>query len=414
LRYLPRKKIETVDIGDSAAGAPDIIADAFSDDFIAENSATYDALVLPDCGGPWYDIQNSNNKINAWKQLRALLDRLSEMLKPGGKIFFSKIFDKKTIQNDKDVTYDRINDYYSIGGPSNKGLEHLVGNVTFMDEEYECKEDDDMTTIEQGSRVTLQTVADDGSCFFDSVARILTGGGTRKLGPLIHRLRMIGMGDEADQYTSIVHSILLERQNTRRFRGYEILVARLDKRHKESSGSEVTMEEITEYVRDEHKKWLQQKVGSKRTKDDELIDDFFAYCDDQLEVDEHRYADDNDYSKVVNNEYIRQRFMILVVNVDKVSDIPRGEFQPLCLERDEISRIVRNLCNNSRRRLAILARTGGGSKAKKSMGVHYQPVLFNIPGSDAENSKPIARIYDDELLRNFIVAYMHKCSRGQK
>lgn len=288
-------------------------------------------------------------------------------------------------------------------------IEGLVGTTRFADIHYDCKGDDDFTTLRDGSAVTLQEVADDGSCFFDSMARILTGDSrhgapARDLGPLIRRLRVIGMGDEDDRYMNIVYNIQLERKNTRRFRGYEMLVGALDKKHKQTSRVELTMEQIRDHVKQEHKRSLQAKKGTQTP-----VDDFFDYCDEHLQVDDQRYADDSDYSAVVKHGYVSERFLVLVVNVNKASDIVTGRFRPLCLERDEISRIIGDLCNNADRRIAILARTGGSSKAKKSAAVHYQPVLFHIPGSRPENSKPIARIYDDEMLRNFISEYMRKC-----
>ena len=61
-------------------------ADAFSDEFINNNINKYDLIMVPDCGGMWYSLQEDKN----YDKLIEICNKLIKMLKPQGIILFSK------------------------------------------------------------------------------------------------------------------------------------------------------------------------------------------------------------------------------------------------------------------------------------------------------------------------------------
>ena len=95
----------------------DFVDDAFSDDFINKNLNTYDLVMVPDCGGIWYDLQLTElykiteheipNKIKDYtqeeyvKNLCTLISsclKLTKMLKNNGIIQFGKFITEIQIQ----------------------------------------------------------------------------------------------------------------------------------------------------------------------------------------------------------------------------------------------------------------------------------------------------------------------------
>jgi hypothetical protein len=79
-------------------------ADAFSDEFINQHINDYDIVMVPDCGGPWYYLQNTDlydggrkirdlttDEVNVNKEiLITLCLKLTKVVKQGGIIQFSK------------------------------------------------------------------------------------------------------------------------------------------------------------------------------------------------------------------------------------------------------------------------------------------------------------------------------------
>jgi hypothetical protein len=79
-------------------------ADAFSDEFINQHINDYDIVMVPDCGGPWYYLQNTDlydgvrkirdlttDEVNVNKEiLIKLCLKLTKVVKQGGIIQFSK------------------------------------------------------------------------------------------------------------------------------------------------------------------------------------------------------------------------------------------------------------------------------------------------------------------------------------
>jgi hypothetical protein len=77
----------TVDI----TGKPDYQTDGFSSEFITEHKNEFDIVMLPDCGGRWWEISKSGDDIDQSILLYSLIESLMNIVKPGGKLYLSKI-----------------------------------------------------------------------------------------------------------------------------------------------------------------------------------------------------------------------------------------------------------------------------------------------------------------------------------
>jgi len=79
-------KVDTIDVlpGGSKQG------DGFSESFIDFNENKFDIVVLPDCGGLWYDYQKDYTDEN-FEKLKLLMIKLLKIVKLGGIIRFGKI-----------------------------------------------------------------------------------------------------------------------------------------------------------------------------------------------------------------------------------------------------------------------------------------------------------------------------------
>jgi hypothetical protein len=90
---------ETIDVKQGGT----YVADAFSDEFINSNINKYDLVMVPDCGGQWYEYQSdingnlSEDEKNTRKSfLIALCINLTKVVKNGGIICFSKFMNKSS------------------------------------------------------------------------------------------------------------------------------------------------------------------------------------------------------------------------------------------------------------------------------------------------------------------------------
>jgi len=85
------------------------VADAFSDEFINSNINKYDLVMVPDCGGQWYNYQIDiignlfeSRKLSEYEKnmrkssLISLCINLTKVVKNGGIICFSKFIDKSS------------------------------------------------------------------------------------------------------------------------------------------------------------------------------------------------------------------------------------------------------------------------------------------------------------------------------
>jgi hypothetical protein len=71
--------------------------DGFSEDFIIEHLGEYDIVLIPDCGGKWFTLQQDKKLLD--KNLSELINNnvinVLRLVKLGGAIIFSKIYDNK-------------------------------------------------------------------------------------------------------------------------------------------------------------------------------------------------------------------------------------------------------------------------------------------------------------------------------
>lgn len=67
--------------------------DAFSDDFINKHLGDYDMVLVPDCAGPWWELQSvdEEKKNDSYLTMINLCIKLTKMVKQGGIIHFGKI-----------------------------------------------------------------------------------------------------------------------------------------------------------------------------------------------------------------------------------------------------------------------------------------------------------------------------------
>jgi len=79
-------KVDTIDIVPGGT----IVADGFSKSFIDSHENEFDIVILPDCGGLWYEFQKEHNDEN-FQRLLSLMIELLRLVKPGGIIMFGKI-----------------------------------------------------------------------------------------------------------------------------------------------------------------------------------------------------------------------------------------------------------------------------------------------------------------------------------
>ena len=98
---LGKTTIDTVDIKEGGT----FQKDAFNDDFINEHLDEYDLILVPDCSGPWGDLQLEKK----YDEFLELCVNLTKMLKSNGTIMFSKFYNIENVTI-KDVIYKRLID----------------------------------------------------------------------------------------------------------------------------------------------------------------------------------------------------------------------------------------------------------------------------------------------------------------
>ena len=105
-------KVDTIDIVPGGT----IVADGFSKSFIDSHENEFDIVILPDCGGLWYEFQKEHNDEN-FHSLLSLMIELLRLVKPGGIIMFGKIlyedwFDRRLT----DALQNAVISQYSLYG----------------------------------------------------------------------------------------------------------------------------------------------------------------------------------------------------------------------------------------------------------------------------------------------------------
>lgn len=97
-------RIKTVDIH----GTPDYKEDAFSPSFMQAHQGEFDLIFLPDCDGPWAKVQMNQalSPQERWFILKDYLYQIMSMVKPGGRVYFSKIISVPAdlVESDPSVT----------------------------------------------------------------------------------------------------------------------------------------------------------------------------------------------------------------------------------------------------------------------------------------------------------------------
>jgi hypothetical protein len=92
-------KFHTVD----TSGTPDYKEDGFSPDFLDKfsNDPYFDIVILPDCGGLWYELQKDKIDVAGFINL---INNILKIVKIDGKLIISKIL--------YDSLWDKLNEHY--------------------------------------------------------------------------------------------------------------------------------------------------------------------------------------------------------------------------------------------------------------------------------------------------------------
>jgi hypothetical protein len=115
--------IQTLDIATIGkppykVSSPDILVDGFSDEFIQQHKEKFDMVWLPDCDGPWWDIQKTKNM----NEFIKLVNKLTTIVKPGGQLICWKIvyFDVSKVVEalQKEQKYQNVNMKILEGQPT--------------------------------------------------------------------------------------------------------------------------------------------------------------------------------------------------------------------------------------------------------------------------------------------------------
>ncbi len=89
-------KFNTVDI----SGIPNYKEDGFSSSFITKHKNEFDIVMLPDCGGRWYDISLIRDTEEASIMLYTLIESILTIIKKNGYLYLSKLIFPEKVLND--------------------------------------------------------------------------------------------------------------------------------------------------------------------------------------------------------------------------------------------------------------------------------------------------------------------------
>lgn len=105
--------IYTLDIRDN----PHILTDGFAPEFINKyvSEPPFDYVFMPDCGGPWYRLQDPDFK--GFSPIIELIDLVLKIVKPGGKLVIGKFIKPGLFEavlayfpTSKSLKFDNFND----------------------------------------------------------------------------------------------------------------------------------------------------------------------------------------------------------------------------------------------------------------------------------------------------------------
>jgi SAM-dependent methyltransferase len=105
-------KVDTIDIVPGGT----IVGDGFSKSFIDSHENEFDIVILPDCGGKWYEFQKEEHTDEKFQSLLSLMIELLRLVKPGGIIMFGKILYEAWFNRLKDAFINASISQYSLYG----------------------------------------------------------------------------------------------------------------------------------------------------------------------------------------------------------------------------------------------------------------------------------------------------------
>ncbi len=276
-------------------------------------------------------------------------------------------------------------------------------------------------------KIQLDTTIGDGTCFYDSMARIFYNSreSTNDLTNVKDALQDIAHSDEETMAKAFItsHAILHLGEAYQKFHTE-------NKNTFQSSDRGIDWDEIIRVFLLRYRRWTASKPGKNKTSMDVLGPDFREFLQDK-----YTYADEPQIRSVLQHPKVMNRLIVLIVTLDDkrfdpttfLSD-PNNTFE--CLLRDTFWRPdFYTWCTSPDavdKRFGILVRTHGRSKGRQDerMDVHYQPVFFHIESFVVEASKrrrvieeyvsiPVRMIPDIPEIRQLIENFVKKCVKTE-
>lgn len=284
---------------------------------------------------------------------------------------------------------------------------------------------DGLTT--QIRRTTLATTKEDGTCFYESIARILlndAGKYNANIRNLVRKLQDVSRHelDVREQWESYMFGPLsFEGDESDVGKGFSFFRDDALRQQGQTDFHNWILDSLVReyelFISDPRKR---TKSGTEQFYKNKLFRAFQKYIKARKV-----YADEYNIRKLLDHDFIKKHFIIMIILLRFWPD----ESNPFTLETEysknffechsakELQETSEKLCReNPGKRVAILVRVQGESKKGANIGeetrldVHYQPVVFHVNGTiPPELSKPICRLCDDNLLSRVVQGYMTQC-----
>lgn len=286
---------------------------------------------------------------------------------------------------------------------------------------------------------SLYPTQGDGTCFFESMARVLMND-LEPLSPALSRVRdrleRISKGNDIDTWKNFLTGhLVIEKSDTHVGKAYNAILAESLARSRGAKTDD--MDVMAHTLAEAHSAFKKKKTGVK-TKSYHKMDEaekhrahlealFDAY--EKYKRNRRVYADEPQIRRVLDTPEIRDHFIILILMTKRVPNeevfdltptpFPVGFFQ--CMSAEELRWTAKELCADpvqSRKRIAILVRSELEWHTKEHQDlrsdVHYQPLVFHMDDAPPELSKPVCRLCDDALLVQVVQGYMDQCVELKK
>ena len=251
----------------------------------------------------------------------------------------------------------------------------------------------------------------DGTCFYESIARIVLNDTRTKvhddLRAKTEEIRLIGKGGLVSQWKSFVlGKLILEHENSALKQAFNVLhepYLTID----QGNSIDLFAHEMAR---------LYQKRSPSPTH--ERI--FHAF--EQFQNNTKRYADETEIRNILR--HVSDTFIIIILivrrNISRFRLHNRQSNDTFdCFSSEELKETAEALCANpktARKRVGILVRSQNhlqkGVPDELRGDVHYQPVVFGSKEFPDELSKPLCRLCDDDLLIDITTAYLRQCAKG--